>query len=126
MPLLYDIPNNNKPRHTMNEHVNPTIKAILDQFEPLAMAERYKAANLQQSEQSQQERAIIHLIEQAEAFKPIDMIGSEAKNSLLVMLEYIKRWVCKEYTDDDLTQLITIRLKNLAIDLDKIAMEDQQ
>jgi hypothetical protein len=99
----------------MNEHVHPTI---LDQFDPTAMADRFKAAT-EPTESTPQLRAIKHLIEQAEAFKPIDMIGSEAKTSLMVTLEYIKRWSSKEYTDAELIQMIGIRLNNLATDLAK-------
>ena len=47
-----------------NEHLHPTIKAVLDQFDPLAMSDRFKAAT-EPTESTPQLRAITHLIEQA-------------------------------------------------------------
>jgi hypothetical protein len=121
MPLLYDIPNNNKPRHTMNEHVNPTIKAILDQFEPLAMAERYKAAE----EPSDLKPTLISMMNAISHKNSINdpeyryLLGAE------IIMEYIYDWAGGGRTDKDLLELIEITVRGTQADVDKKAMAQQ-
>ena len=119
--------------NTMNEHVHPTFKAILagfdpkakdmsallptvDQFDPLAMADRFKT---EQSEPTTHEKVMQYLMEQLEDWKPIKIAGIDAKSSIFVMLDYVQKWASKEYTDDDLIEMLKIRLTNKAKDLGK-------
>jgi hypothetical protein len=87
-------------------------------FTETAMADRFKAAT-EPTESTPQLRAIKHLIEQLDQYKPTDIVAIDAKSSISVMLTYIERWVSKEYDSAELVQMLGIRIENLAIDMAK-------
>ena len=114
----------------MNEHVHPTFRAILagfdpkakdmsellptpDQFDPLAMADRFKA------EQAESNSEYLRRSRSQQLADMIEALGRHTKYSdgdyfemqiIGRVLEYLQGWIDGEHDNEDILMLIRITL----------------
>lgn len=121
-----------------NEHVHPIMRDALGQFatkdmseliptpeefDPLAMAERFKAGNNGKADLQPTLVAMMNAISRKNRVNDPDydyLLSAE------IIMEYIYDWAGGGRTDKDLLDLIRIRVENTQADIDKKAMEAQQ
>lgn len=121
-----------------NEHVHPIMRDALGQFatkdmselipapeefDPLAMAERFKAANNGKADLQPTLVAMMNAISHKTTINDPEyryLLGAE------IIMEYIYDWAIGTKTDQDLLDLIEITVRGTQADIDKKAMEAQQ
>jgi hypothetical protein len=106
----------------MNEHVHPTIKAVLDQFDPLAMADRFKAATEPQGEPTSQELAMTmsDTYDLLMKLQPSNEREWEQIYGARVMLRHIIVWLEGEHDDTKLLDLLRVNIEGTHKRLEKL------
>lgn len=94
-----------------NAHVHPTLSAILNAFDPLAMAERFTAATAEPPSIAQ---IALNLQSEMEAWNPPDRANLEAYNGIATALSYIGDWGSGKYTPAELCEMLEISLRGTA------------
>jgi len=105
----------------MNEHLNPTIKAILDQFDPLAMANRFKAAT--EPTDTDLAQTLVDMEEALCNYIDYNSDDYQAIQGTCTLLAHLQNWLMGGHTDTDILEIIRISTQGTGERMQK-AMEE--